>query len=220
MLRIPTALALTLSLVGAAHAFPPGPPPVIDSITPGEVDVLLGGVISIHGDDLLTTSYIDVGPDSFWSWELIKVTKTLIQFEIPLGKALGPTPVAVWTSYGVATGSFSFVPNDPPALIGPTLIQNGKTHKWWTAGEPNQAAFLLVNLTGQTVPVFDHSLLAYDLLVPYPQTIPTGVQTFEIPVTGLPVGLQLWMQYVTLAPPGNDASTLKVSNLLPLTVGA
>ncbi|MFG0318980.1 MAG: hypothetical protein ACF8XB_17040 [Planctomycetota bacterium JB042] len=220
MNRALAVAALFSSSVASAPAMPPSPPPLIHSITPGSVNAMLGGTVSVRGEHFSGLTWVDVGSKTIYPWQLQTASDTLLQFDVLLYDVLGPTQVTVWTNAGNASATFQVVPNDPPAMVGPTQIQNGSTATWWSAAEPGTVRFLLVNTTGQTVPVFGHSLLAYDLLLPVPSTSPVGVEPLSAPIGGLPVGFQLWLQAATLAPPGTDGSTLKVSNLLPVTVGA
>ncbi|MBI4879456.1 MAG: IPT/TIG domain-containing protein [Planctomycetes bacterium] len=187
--------------------------PVISAITPSAVTAFAGGQVTLLGSGFSAAgAAVKIGGVPLSSFTVVH--DGAIQFDAPTATALGPAAVIVSTSQGSSVpASLTFLPTDPPKLAASPFVFNGQSLLLSWGGEPGDALFILCNVTGQTLPFSGGTLLANALVVPFGGLDAVGTGMLSAPISGVPMGTFLYMQILTVDPPGLYASTAKASNV-------
>src|SRR5262249_48773561 len=133
-------------------------PPVINSITPSNVDAFKGGTVTINGNFFTGTSSIMVQGVAHADFTL--VDDSTITFSNYTAVALGNADVTATNGFGTSnTGHFTYVATDPPVLAGEPKAFTGVPYTWEMGASANAPVLLIANATGAGVPYGGGTLL-------------------------------------------------------------
>ena len=193
----------------------PPPPPSITLINPGTVEALGGTQVTIIGNNFNGATQVNVGTNVLTPpLDLTVVDNNTITFSAPQATSLGGTSVTVTTPNGTSNpGNLNYIATDPLTLLAPAFMINGTQAPFTWAGQPNQISFMSISGTNTTGVAFGETLLLPLVLLQLQNTNAAGVATISPTVSGAPAGTTLFFQIWTIAPPGNDGSTLEASNI-------
>ncbi len=193
-------------------------PPMISAVAPAAVTAFAGGSVTLQGSGFSAPgAAVTIGGAPLAAFTVI--SDSAIQFDAPTAAALGPAAVVVSTSQGSsAPATLSYVPTDPPKLTASPFVFNGQSLLLSWGGEPGDALFILCNVTGQTLPFQSGTLLANALVVPFGGLNAVGTGMLSAPISGVPMGTFLYLQILTVDPPGLYAATAKASNVAATVV--
>lgn len=203
-----------------SNAFPidvgAGPPPVptVTLVTPFSCNALNGGTITVLGNNFTGATAVNVGTETLTAGEFTVVNVNTITFSAPNAPALGPNAVTVTNGGGTSNpGNLTYNETQPLLLIGPGFIGNGTNANYTWGGKANQITFLLMNLDGTTFNFKGTPMLNFILFVNMPNTDAVGIGGLTAPISGVPVGVNIFTQIMTVAPPGTAINTVQLSNI-------
>lgn len=162
-------------------------PPVIDSISPSQVEAFMGGTVTVSGSHFTGANEVDVGSTVLGPSEFTVMDDSTITFSAPTATTLGQTTVYVKNTAGTSNpGYFTYVETDPPTMYCPTLAQGGENFTWGYGGGAGDYFMLLVSTDSTTFTYQGYPVLAYftTLYQGYLNAAGTGSLTLTIP-TGL-----------------------------------
>jgi hypothetical protein len=142
------------------------------------------------------------------------VGDTTIQITNYVPSTLGDKSVTVTTPLGTSNALvLGFTVADPPILFAPTISNNGGNFTLTAAGGANWTALLSINTTFSTFSFNGATWLSALILQPMPPLDAVGVQTFSVPLSGVPAGLTINTQYWLFPPGATSADDAKVTNI-------
>jgi hypothetical protein len=193
----------------------PATPPVLTSLAPSSVEAFGPEAVTLTGTGFAGATIVTVnGVPLGQGTEFTIVDDTTITITPPTPVALGAVDVVV-TSPAGSSGpqSLTYVETQPLTLTGPLFIINGTNVSYAWGGKANQIAFLNVAATNTTVNFMGQPFLLYLISVPMLPTSAAGLGGLTAPVTGAPLGANLFTQILTIAPPGTNLSSIQLSNV-------
>jgi hypothetical protein len=219
---IPWTLILATCLSSEVFASDePEPPPCagIQSVVPAQTSPLGGEQISLFGFGLSGVSAVWVDGDLLASSAWFAVSGSQLVFTAPPADALGDVTIQIACFGGFDTDKLTYVAPPAPVLLGPETFVNGEELALAWSAQPAQTAYLLLDTSGQTIDFHGQPVIVYQLLFPQAATdSQSGLGDLDLgSVMGLPVGLEVFIQIVTVAPGGGSA-TIQVSNILTMDV--
>jgi hypothetical protein len=215
-----TLTALALALTSPVSAQDPAPPcAMVEAVSPAITSPLGGEQITLEGFGFSSVGSVWVDgsflPPNAWSVE----SDSQIVLIAPPATTLGSVPVTVICFGGIHSGELTYAVPPEPLLTGPEVFENGDDIALAWSAEPSHLAYLLLDTTGQVINAHGGAVVVYELLLPQgPTDLATGVGSLSVDqVTGLPIGMELFMQVVTVAP-GGGAASIELSNILAMDV--
>jgi hypothetical protein len=185
-------------------------PPVINSISPPNVNAFHGGTVTISGS--FFTGAISINVQGTDHTDFTLVDDGTITFKDYLANSLGNADVTVTTGFGTSnTGSFTYVETDPPLLVGDQSVQTGAPYTWDMGTGANHSILLIANATGSTVPYHGDLLLFPFTTLASGVTNSIGVKSVVVFIPSGFVGLTFNSQFI-------DLVNLKISNIISTTI--
>ncbi len=194
----------------------PPTPPLIGGIAPVAVAALGGQTVTLSGSAFTGALRVEVGPTTLLPGTGFEIqSDSCITFAPPPAPgSFDPVPVTVATAGGSsAQVLLGYVETSPLLLLGPAHLENGTSATYRWGGKPGQLAILLASSQGQTIDFQGSPLLLASFWVLLPQTNAAGLGSLSAPISGLPLGVDVYVQIATLAPPGTDLGSVALSNV-------
>ena len=120
-------------------------PPVIDTISPSDVQAFMGGTITVSGSHFAGATEVDVGSTVLGPSGFTVVDDNTITFSAPTAPALGQVTVYVKNNAGTSNpGYFNYVETDPPKMSCPGITGAGNNFTWGYGGGVSDYFMLLV----------------------------------------------------------------------------
>ena len=159
-------------------------PPVIDSISPTDVQAFMGGTVTISGQHFTGATEVDVGSTVLGPSGFTVVNDTTITFDAPTASTLGQTTVLVKNNAGTSNpGYFNYIETDPPTMYCPFMVGGGDSFTWGYGGGASDYFMLIVSTDSTTFPFHGYPVLAYFTTIyqGYLNAAGTGSLTVTIP---------------------------------------
>lgn len=209
----------TASGVTAIDGFDPNSPPAsptITTVSPSTVSAFGPALVTLTGTNFINVTAVTVNgtplPAPPTGYNV--VNSTTITFVPPTPTALGTVNVTVTNSAGTsAAKTLTYVETQPLFLAGPVFLLNGQTGTWSWGGKANQIQFFNFATTNNTTTFNGQTFLLYLGSVPLGNTSAIGFGQLAAPISGVPSGITIYTQVMTIAPPGNNPATLQLSNI-------
>lgn len=194
-----------------------GPPPVpqITSLSGNTFNAFSPGSVTLTGLNFTGATIVTVGATQLLPvLGFVVINDTSIQANLPNAAALGSVGITVTTPNGTSNSqSITYIETQPLVLAGPLFLTNGGTASYSWGGKANQIALFNVATTNTSTIFNGQPFLLYLFSLPIGTTNAAGLGSLSTPVNGAPVGLNLFTQILTVAPPGTDLSTVQLSNI-------
>ncbi|MFO0980474.1 MAG: hypothetical protein U1E76_01810 [Planctomycetota bacterium] len=187
-----------------------GSPPVINSVSPSNVQAFLGGTVTISGSFFTGATKITVQGVDHTDFTL--VDDSTITFSDYTALALGATTATVTTSFGTSNnGNFTYVEDDPPKLAAAASVNTGSPFTWEFATGAFNSVLLVANATGAGVPYGGGTLLFPFFTIASGTTNAIGYKAIVAFIPGGFSGLTFYSQVI-------DISDLQISNIVSTTI--
>lgn len=189
--------------------------PTLTSLNPSSVAAFSPGTVTLTGTNFTGTTAVTVGGTQLLPVVgFVVIDATTIQINAPNATAFGGTNVTVTTPQGTSNAQvLSYFETQPLTLAGPLFLVNGGTATYSWGGKANQITLFDVALTNQTSTFNGQPFLISLFSLPLGSTNAAGIGSIAAPVNGAPVGLNIYTQILTVAPPGTDLGTVQLSNI-------
>jgi len=195
---------------------PPPVPPVIDSVTPDDVEAFLPPSVTLSGSGFQQVNTLHVGATSLTSPDGFTIqSDSSISFTPPTPTALGPVAVTVTSPAGTSNPvNLTYVATDPPKLSAGFLAFQGLPFTWSYGGGPGDTHYLLYALSPTTF-VFNGFDILLNLNILFIQPLDSvGFGSLTVTIPASASGLTIYSQGVTLDAGGFVGASNVTSTLI------
>jgi len=198
---------------------PPPQPPVINSVSPNNVQAFGPGFVVLTGTNMDDVVSVQVGSTLLSSpGGFSIVNDSTLQFAAPPPSALGPVSVVVNTAIQSSLpATLTYVETSPPQLTVSVFAISGQPFVWTFGAGANDLAIVAVSPSSSTVPFLGFQVLASPIIVANKLLGPLGITSAQIPAvpSGL-VGLTFHSQIASLHLP--SAAFAGASPVMPAQI--
>jgi hypothetical protein len=191
-------------------AIPP-PLPVVASISPGTVQALNGGTVTVSGTGFLKAHTVTVGGISLSAGGAFLVqTDSQLTFDAPQPTALGPVDLTVTSAGGTsAPKTLTYVETDPPQLNTYDFTVTGFDLPWVFGGGAGDLGMLTIGLSPATFVYQSQTLLATNIILFSQPLDAVGIGGLSLVIPASASGITFYSQLVTI-----DAGVVKSSPII------
>lgn len=194
----------------------PPTPPTISTVNPTSVQAFGPGIVTLTGTGFTGATAVTVNGVALAPFSGFQVASdTQLTFTPPAPTALGSVNVTVTNSAGTsAAKQITYTETQPLGLVGTPLIINGLPLSFAWGGKANQITFFNFSNTNTTTTFNGQPFLLYLATIPWVNTDSMGLGSISTTITGVPAGLIIYSQVMTVSPPGTNPSTVQLSNIV------
>ncbi len=193
----------------------PADGPSISSINPTSLQIFSGGGLTIHGNEFLGATSVNIGPDVYGLGEFTIESATRIQVTLDDPSQLGEVVVSVTNPIGTSnTATFTWAGAQPPVLVVPQFWTTVQPYSWLYAGDQGDTAYLIISLSASSFQFAGWSILAAPIILNVEVLGPSGASSLSTDLPASAVGLTFHNQIVTFDTAIVGASAIKSTTVL------